>query len=154
MRFEEAVLATPSISAAYREGLKALREADNNHIKCNHPRDITGSIALDTHLKKIRPHGDKNRWDYGVGVVKEALDEDEVVWIEVHSTSSGHVSEVLKKFDWLKQWLKDEAPKLNRMERRFILIASGKVTWQPGSKQRKLIDRKGIKFVGERFVLC
>src|SRR5437870_6011358 len=56
-------------------------------------------------LLAARP--DDNRWDYGIGVKNES---EHVVWVEIHPASSNHVHEGIDKLNWLRSWLRSEAP--------------------------------------------
>jgi hypothetical protein len=150
MSFEKAVQATPSVSAAYEKGLRALREVDRNRITCRNSRTITGSLDLDTTLRSTHPNA--TRWDYAIGLVHEK-GRDRVCWIEVHPASSRHVREVLDKFEWLKEWLQTEAPPLDALPSAFVWVASGSVSLPPGDTKRNLLAQRGIRFAGAHLIL-
>jgi hypothetical protein len=143
MSFEKAVRATPSVSAAYEKGLRALREVDRNRITCRDTRKITGSLNLDAALESTYPNA--ARWDYAIGLVHEK-GRDRICWVEVHPASSKHVREVINKFEWLKDWLQTEALRLRELPREFVWIASGRVYLPPGDMKRNLLAQKGISF--------
>jgi hypothetical protein len=115
-------------------------------LRVNRTRRITGSVDLDTALRNAFPQA--ARWDYGIGYSSE---EEKVFWIEVHPASSLHVNEVISKLQWLKQWLLTQATNLDNLPRQFIWIASGNVSLQPGSPQRKRLALNGLLFAGETF---
>jgi len=148
MTFQQAVQSTPVIADAYRAGLQALKERDRSCISARNPRSLTGSIDLDTALQNVFPGA--TRWDYGVGYSDRT---EKVFWIEIHPASSEHINGMLNKLNWLQRWLNDNSPNLNGIPREFIWISSGKVSFQPGSPQRKKIAATGLKFAGEHFTI-
>lgn len=148
--FRQAVLDTPQLAQSFRSGLQALVKVDRKRISCNDSRAIAGSVNLDDALSSRYPNAP--RWDYGIGL--SAIDgSDNVKWIEVHPASSLHIDELLKKFSWLRSWLRVSAPKLEALPREFVWIASGKVSLQKGSSQMKKLAQAGLRFAGERLVL-
>lgn len=150
MGFRRAVAGTAALKDAYRDGLQALKNVDKARICCAAPRNLTGSIDLESAL--ARSHSNDARWDYGIGIHK-AHHGEIAVWVEVHQATSHGVEEVCRKRVWLTQWLQSSAPLLNRMAARYVWVASGKVALPPNSPQRKRIAAKGIRFVGRIFHL-
>ena len=148
MSFKKAVRATPSVCAAYQKGLRALRESDRNRITCL--RKLTGSLNLDAALESTCPNA--TRWDYAIGLVHEK-NRDKVCWVEVHPASSKHIQDVLNKFEWLKNWLRSDAPRLNALPREFFWVASGSVALPPGDTKRNLLAQRGIRFAGSHLLL-
>lgn len=144
MTFREAVDAAPELRGAFRKGLQALRRSDGARVECRDPRRVTGSIDLDGRLAGSRPADP--RWDYGIGVRTEGAEK--AVWLEVHPASSGHVDGVLKKLRWLRDWLRRNAPDLGAMTSRYCWVASGSVSFRPGSRERMRIEDEGLTFAG------
>jgi hypothetical protein len=144
MGFRDAVTSTPGLEHAYRPGLQALRTADHDHVSCRNTRTLTGSVDLDNTLASLLP--DDARWDYGVGL-KPASKEEKVIWIEVHPASSSHVDGVLRKLEWLKTWLRTQAPQLKAFPPQFFWIASGSVALPATSQQRRKVASTGLRFV-------
>jgi hypothetical protein len=66
--------------------------------------------------------------------------------VEVHPASSDHVAKVLEKLAWLRQWLRSEAPNLDRLTRGgFYWIATdGRVAISRDSQQAKRLAKAGI----------
>ncbi|MCU0644258.1 MAG: hypothetical protein MUC94_08340 [bacterium] len=152
MKFREAVLNTPALEDAYCAGLQAFKRADAEHITCTSPRDIAGSVDVDSVLCQAFP--DKPRWDYAVGI-KNDQTTDWTIWIEVHPASStGDVNVVIAKLRWLKSWAADAAPDLLSLTREYVWVATGSVTFSQASPQRKKLASAGIKFVGNRYTIC
>jgi len=150
MKFRVAVEEAPGLEDAYKKGLQALKEVDQNRIHCSKPRSLTGSIYLDTALTANYPND--QRWDYGIGYKKNTAD-DEAIWVEVHPASSHNITEMLNKLSWLREWLSSEAEALNEITTRFIWISSGRVALTAGSPQRKKIAAAGLEFAGVTFRL-
>ena len=150
MGFRSAVAGTAALRDAYRAGLQALKSVDRARIRCANPRNLTGSVDLDSALAQSHPN--EARWDYGIGIHK-GQDGDIVVWVEVHPATSRGAEEVCRKRSWLTQWLESSAPLLSRMARRYVWVASGKVVLPPNSPQRRRIAADGIHFAGRRYDL-
>jgi hypothetical protein len=150
MRFKHAVENTKGLEHAYRPGLQAIQRRDRRRISCRDSHTVTGSVDLDRALTRLFP--DDPRCDYGVGKTARAQPET-VVWIEIHPASSHHIDEVLRKFDWLKNWLRTHAPQLDEMPQEFVWIASGQVALRAGSKQLLNVASRGIRFAGSRHQL-
>ena len=146
MRFKAAVEATDSIAAAYRAGLQAVPGVDRARMTVNDTARLGGSVNLDAALSGAQPNAP--RWDYGVGW-KMSNARDNVIWIEVHPASTSNVKEMVAKVDWLRLWLRDDAPDLDRLTRRkpaFVWIASGAVHIPKNSPQFRRLAGAGIRY--------
>jgi hypothetical protein len=143
MTFKQAVTTTPQLKGAWRAGIQALHGIDRKHIEIENPRLLKGSVDLDTALKKAYPRA--NRWDYGIGHRATNQGKDMVYWVEIHPAKSGEIKVVLAKLRWLKEWLENSAPKLKRLEKRFIWVSSGKTTFTPSSPQQKQLALLGLQ---------
>jgi len=150
MTFEDAVTATSGLEHAYRPGLRALRGRDRQRIRCENPTKLAGSVDLDGALADSLPNDP--RWDYGIAVRGRGK-HDFVNWVEVHPASSSHIDDVLSKLAWLKQWLDSSAPSLDKLPRKYLWLASGRVAIGRGSPQRKRLASQGIRLVGQRLRL-
>lgn len=150
MSFKDAVREAPSpVEKAYQAGKQALKKEHRKLVNCAETRRITGSIDLDSTLTKVPEYASKPRWDYGLGY-KSTTGLEQAIWIEVHSATTREVSAVLRKLRWLRDWLEENADRLNRLTRlansdiRFVWIASGSVKITPNSRQSKLLSKSGI----------
>jgi hypothetical protein len=143
--FERAVLKTQCLAGAYRNGLQAVRTGDCQRITCQDGRLLTGSVDVDQAL--LASHANDNRWDYGIGVKNKS---EHVAWVEIHPASSSHIQEMIDKLEWLRHWLRSEAPLLRQLTPYFVWVASGKVALTPNSPQRRRVAQAGIHFAGER----
>lgn len=138
-KFKEAIETTEEICSFYREGLRALGSNASN-ISVSNPKQIAGSIDIDASSAKMCPHD--NRWDYAIGY------SNKVFYVEIHPAYTAEVTKMIAKLRWLKTWLKQKAPKLERIERGtppYSWIQSGKGGILPGSRQAKMAAAYGIK---------
>ena len=159
MTFEEAVQAAPCpVNTAFRPGKEALERRHRNQITCDDPQRLTGSIDLDSALKRDRVHAGKPRWDYGLGY-RSAGASDQAVWVEVHPATTKEVSRVLDKLQWLRDWLNVEGEQLGRLTERtdpnvrFVWIASTRVAIPKNSPQARRLNKRGIRQVLETLSL-
>lgn len=147
MRFRKAVAETPGLSGAWKPGLKALKRADRGRIRCTRPRTLTGSVDVDAGLRADRPN--EPRWDYAIGLARAGRGE-QVLWIEVHPASTANVPEVLAKLQWLKTRLRGEGKRLEKLDRKYLWIASGAVAIGRHTRQARLLAQHGLAFPRER----
>ncbi len=146
MSFETAVRKTPSTREAYRGGLSALREGDRARISVDNTRLLTGSIDLDTALRRLHPNA--SRWDYGIGY-KLSQKSEKVVWVEVHpSRGPSDIKEVENKVRWLRQWLEVDGKLLKTLQRQLVWISSGRTIYTSSSPQMRRIAELGLIFAG------
>jgi len=150
MHFRKAVAATEALQEAYREGLHALKRADRERIRCDNPRDLTGSVNLDEALAASHPKDP--RWDYGIAV-RKGRGAEHVVWVEVHAATSHGAAAVCRKHSWLMEWLESSAPLLRAMTGVCVWVASGKVAIPPHSPHRRRLAAQGIRFAGRTLEL-
>ena len=102
------------VGLAYQTGLSALAESHRRSITCEEEQRLTGSVNLDQALQENSNHADKNRWDYGIGYVPPQGNE-KAIWIEAHSATEKEVSTILKKHQWLLDWLNSETEMLRKI---------------------------------------
>ena len=150
MTFREAVEDTPPpVNGAYRAGIQALERRHRGHVTCEDSRRLTGSIDLDKALEREPGYANAPRWDYGVGY-KPRNGREQAVWVEVHSATTKEVSAVLRKLQWLRDWLNGNAEQLMRMTNasakgcRYVWIASASVKIPGNSPQARLLNTSGI----------
>lgn len=147
--FKSAVMATPAVSSHYKRGLQGLRPVDRERISTQNPQRLSGSVNLDAAIDQ--PNNPV--WDYGVGYRPSGAHShhDDVYWVEVHPANSRHVNDVIAKLNWLKEWLKRDAPRLRLLGATFVWVASGAVALPPKSPKRRVIASYGIHFAGAHF---
>ena len=150
MTFKKAVEAAPHpVNRAYRPGKQALESRHRGQVTCADSRRLKGSIFLDAALAQEPGYADKPRWDYGLGY-KPMNGRECAVWIEVHSATTKEVSAVLRKLQWLRDWLNSEAEQLKKMtlftkdDFRFVWIASSGIKIPRNSRQARQLSQSGI----------
>ena len=118
-RFKTAVENTPDIANCYQVGLQALGKYSKK-IELDDTMLCSGSVDIDACTKAKYPQS--SRWDYALCY------KAEVFFVEVHTANSTEVGAVLNKFQWLKDWLNNEAPEINKLKAKsqtpFVWIQS------------------------------
>ncbi len=97
-------------------------------------------MDIDSAVKDFYP--EENRWDYAIGY------DDKVCFVEVHPASTSEVETMLKKLSWLKQWLKNKAPKLSSIKKTqepYIWLSTKSMGILKTSSQFKKLSASGIK---------
>jgi len=145
--FKQTVLITEDIKECYQKGLQGLRE-NRNKIVLQNPLECGGSVEIDDCTAKKYPNS--NRWDYVFDY------KGEVFFMEVHSANTSEVRTVLRKFQWLIDWLSQNAPELNNLKSKskpaFYWVQSGGYNILKNSPQERVIVQNGLKPVS-RIVL-
>jgi len=137
--FEDAVKKTPDIQNCYQRGLRALGQ-HSARIQLSHPSQCNGSVDIDSCVRANYPQ--ENRWDYAFAY------ESEVFFVEVHSANTSEVRTVLRKLQWLKDWLNLHAPLINRMQAKgipYYWISSNGYHILKSSSQHREIIGSGLK---------
>jgi hypothetical protein len=149
--FQQAVAQTPDLGAStIQPGLQALGN-NGSRVQCTDTRSLIGSVVLDDVLKAKYPNDP--RWDYGVGLRKSK--REAAVWIEVHPASTSEVTTVLKKLHWLKNWLKNQAPTLDKLTaaQSYYWAATNGVHIRQGSPQARQLQLAGLALPRNRVSL-
>lgn len=140
-QLEQAVNQTPDVIGNFKSGLGAIKGEYRCKIIVPDTRNIQGSLDIDMSTSSLYPHD--NRWDY-------ALEYDnETFFIEIHPGITSEITVVLNKLAWLKQWLKDKAPRISdtcsRSKPSFYWVYTSKFAILPNSTPwRKLAKNKLI----------
>lgn len=145
--FRQAVESTPEIANCYQPGLQALDSKYRNRIDLTDTRKCEGSLDIDTCTKAIYPQA--NRWDYALSY------KSKVYFIEFHSAKTDEASTVLRKLQWLKDWLQHKAPEIKKMqatEHAFVWVQSNDFDIYPGSSQAKRLATARLRPVS-KFIL-
>lgn len=146
LTFQQALEKTPRLSGSWRAGLQALRAEDRPHIRAEDPRRLRGSSDIDTAYQPAQPNS--NRWDFAIGY-KHTNREDEVIyWVETHTASDSEISVVIRKADWLLNWLKADGHLLAKFEKDIYWVASGRTKFTPSATKLKQLALMGVKFAG------
>jgi len=136
--YKKAVEATLDITNCYQPGLLALG-ANSTKVNPVNTRLLNGSVDIDSCTATNYPNA--NRWDYSFGY------NDKAYFIEVHPANTSEVDVVIKKLEWLKTWLTNNAPRLNSLkaDSPYYWVQSGKGAILPNSKQARKVAQAGIK---------
>lgn len=143
--FEAAVQATNEIENCYKPGLQALgSDSDKIHLTDN--RECDGSVNIDGCLKAVMPNS--NRWDYVISY------KSVTYFVEVHPAQTSEVEKVLAKLQWLKNWLKERAPEIEKLkaEQPYYWIQSGRFNIPRTSRQYRNAASKGILIQSKLFL--
>lgn len=116
--FQIAVENTPDVKNGFCVGLKAVKNSDRNKVNVTDPRKLQGSLDIDTQVQKKYPQ--EPRWDYALSY------DDKLYFFEVHPASTSEVDTVINKLTWLKKWLKNKAPQINKLQK-----GNQPYTWVP-----------------------
>jgi hypothetical protein len=139
-KFKAAVNATPDVSECYQAGLKAFGKYSVK-ILLEDSSACEGSLDIDTCLQSKYP--DDNRRDYCFSY------DGEVFFVEVHPASSSDVSTMLDKLQWLKNWLKNNAPEINELKAKsktpFYWISTGRYNILADSRQERRLAQLGLR---------
>lgn len=141
--FRKAVEATPDISKEFNQGIQALGSYSELVIPA-YTRYLEGSVDIDSATKSIYPT--EPRWDYAIAY------SGEVYFIEVHPAISSEVAIVIKKLEWLKNWLKNKAPeieKLRKKENAYYWIQSKSFSIPKNSRQYRIAKKNGLLPIGK-----
>lgn len=137
--FKEAVEATLDVATGYKPGITALGSYSKK-IEAKNPKLLQGSVDIDECTKQKYPNA--NRWDYAFG------HNNQIYFVEVHSANSREVQTVINKLNWLKEWLSNQAPEINKLITKnassFYWIQSGSFAIPRTSKQYRMARKYGI----------
>lgn len=141
--------ANDSLRPFYEHGLGAMKKGDRRCICVPETKLIGCTVALDEAAEKAYPVD--NRWDY-------ALEYDgNTFFIEIHHASTSEIDCVIRKVDFVKTWLNDNAPEILSLPqkesgaRRFYWVSSGGTDLRvsPGSPQARKLALRHIVPVGK-----
>jgi len=138
LTFKEAVESTLDIATGYKIGLIALGQYSNK-VSVRDTRLLGGSVDIDACTAAKYP--DANRWDYALA------HNQKIYFVEIHPAITSEVSTMLKKLRWLKNWLNDHAPEINKLkaEQPYYWVQSGKCAILKGSNQERKIAQEKLK---------
>jgi len=93
------------------------------------------------------------RWDYAIGY-SDQTNQERIVWVEVHPATSGrNLDEMVRKLDWLVDWLQRAAPAMNYGPRRIVWVASSRARFSKGDPKLRALNRRGLEFAGSHLAL-
>ena len=134
-----------------RPGKSAVKNEHRSRIAVRAAHKFLASVGLDAELRPDEPNA--HRWDYGLGLIDRHAKES-AWWVEPHPASStGEVSTMLAKLDWLRAKLASHGFKgLRRLtdeaQRKGIafrwLATSGDICIRPGSSHARRLALGGL----------
>ena len=149
--FRQKVDSIPALKGFWQEGLQALRSEDKPHIVPEDTRKLKGSVDVDKAYEKLAPQA--NRWDFAIAYQHTNRKEEVVYWVELHTASDSQVKVVIKKAQWLLEWLKTEGKPLADLERSLVWVSSGNTSFTRGAPQLKKIAQAGLKYAGNKLAI-
>jgi len=135
--FKEAVDETPDLTNSYKFGLQAFGR-HSEKIIVQETNRIDGSVNIDEVTKSKYPQ--ESRWDYMFSY------KNEVYFVEIHSAKTSEVKTVLKKLEWLKNWLNSKAKSVDSLKAKkpYHWIYSKKFDILSSSSQARLLSQNGL----------
>ena len=143
MKFKTAVECTNEIANFFKTGLDALSKAHKNSIIVTYHKKITGSVNIDAALQSAYPN--ENRWDYAIGY-RISKQDDKVFFAEFHRAIVSEVEIVLKKKEWLVNWMKGK-PLDDLRQKKFVWVSAGGKNIPTNSPQMRNLNTNGIQLV-------
>ena len=140
MSFQTAIDKTPLLKDHLKNGLRALG-SNSSKVQPTDTSKCEGSVDIDSAVKSTYPND--SRWDYAVGY------NGKTYFIEVHSAKTDEVKSVLKKLQWLKDFLTKDAPDFDKERKSFHWVASSGNHILPNSSQARQLAKSGIIVVGQ-----
>jgi hypothetical protein len=138
--FKKAIENTPDIANCYQSGLQAFLKKDSKKIELEDTNACMGSVDIDTCTTSEYPND--SRWDYALCY------NSEVFFVEVHSANTGQVKPVLKKLQWLKDWLNQKAPDIKALKAKsqspYIWIQSNNFKIDVRTSQHRQLVQAGL----------
>lgn len=138
--FQIAVANTSDIKIGFCNGLQALK-GNSRFITVSKPRLLEGSVDIDHCTKNLYPND--ARWDYVVGY------DGKTYFLEIHPANSSDIKEVIKKAQWLDNWLNSKATHLKSIaaNNAYYWIASGKFNILKNSPQYRQLSQSKVSLL-------
>ena len=137
--FQIAIEHTEDVKDGFRTGKQAIKKTDREKIAATDNGKLQGSLDIDSEVKTRYP--EDPRWDYALSY------DNETHFFEIHPADTSEVDKVVEKAKWLKKWLKNNAPEIDRLpkaEHPYIWIQSGHFAILPTSKNNRKLSTAGI----------
>ncbi|RMF29200.1 MAG: hypothetical protein D6765_04785 [Bacteroidetes bacterium] len=138
MRFEEQVNQIQDLRGSFHPGLGAFG-SNREKIHPQDPRACCGSVNLDDNLRRRFPNDP--RWDYCICYTKRNY------FVEIHPAYTSEVDLVLRKLEWLKQWLRTDGKPLWKgiaPEKPFHWIFTKRCAVKPGDRYARKLAKAGL----------
>ena len=137
MSFVDAVRSIPEIAECLKAGLQALG-SNSRKVEVRSTHDLAGSVDIDSCVAANYPN--EHRWDYIFGY------KGHIYYVEVHPGTTGEVEVVIAKLNWLKQWCRRSAERLEASQHgsSYHWISSGRTAITKNSKYSRILVQNGI----------
>lgn len=139
MRFEEQVNQIEELRGSFHRGLGALGSSDREKIRPKDTRACCGSVNLDDNLRRRFPNAP--RWDYCICYTNRNY------FVEIHPGSTSEVEQVLRKLEWLKNWLRGDGKPLREgmaTKKPFHWVFTKKCAVKPGDRYARKLAKAGL----------
>ena len=137
--FQIAVEGTDDVKSGFCVGLQAVKASDRSKISVSLKSQLQGSMDIDSQVKAKYP--DSNRWDYVLSFMNQ------LYFFEIHPAETSEVDKVIAKLKWLKEWLKESAPKIDALPKSdipYTWVQSGRFSILPTAKDKLKLSQSGI----------
>jgi hypothetical protein len=147
MSFKTALENTLNLENSYQPGLQALRAEDRPHIQADDTRRLRGSADIDAALLKAEPNA--NRWDFAIAYQHTNPNAAEFIYfVELHTASDSQVSVVIRKAQWLVNWLQNDGRLLAAFDHDIVWVSSGSTSFTPSATKLKQMALLGMRHCG------
>ncbi len=137
--FQVAVENTEEVKNGFCVGKQAIKNVDRSKIAATDNKKLQGSLDIDTLVKALYPR--EPRWDYALSY------DNKIYFVEIHPAETSQVDRLVSKVNWLKNWLKTQAPEINKLpkaEYPYTWVQSGRYAILPTSKEKMKLSVAGI----------
>lgn len=138
---ETAVEKTDDVKGNFKTGLNAINGNERDKFIVPDSCKISGSLNIDVATKSKYP--EDNRWDYAIEY------DNETFFVEIHPGSTSDIKKVLDKLSWLKSWLSEKAPEINKLKPKskpaYYWLYTNKFAILPGSRYAKILSTHNLK---------
>lgn len=143
--FKQAVEATLEVHSCFSDGKQAIKHEDRDKVELADPRKCGGSLFIDKCLFDQNLYHQANRWDYAIDY------NGETFFFEVHPAITGQVVTVISKLHWLRTWLMQKAPEINKLKTKnaFHWVQTKGCHILPNSSQARAMRESGLKPVSK-----
>lgn len=144
--FKSAVDNIDDLKNGYHKGLQALK-GNSSKVSVSNTKKLLGSVDIDDSTKTLYPNA--ARWDYAIGYAQKAW------FVEIHPANTSNVQEMLKKVQWLEDWLHNKARQLAsiRKDDLHYWVPSGKVCILKTSPQYRSLAKHKLQITSSPFVI-
>ena len=137
--FQVAIENTEDVKNGFCVGKQAIKSIDRSKVVAADNDKLQGSLDIDSQVKTLYPN--EPRWDYALSY------DEKLFFFEVHPAETSDIDKVVNKVNWLKYWLKTQAPKINRLpkaEHPYTWVQSGRFALLPTARQKMKLSVSGI----------